>query len=229
MRIESFENKKNAAIAAAVLINSELEQRSEKPTLLLLSGGSALAVLEQIDQALLGPHVTITLADDRYSDHDEDSNYKGIAATGFFDDARANGANVISTEPRADELRESYAARFSQELEAHRLSYTIAICGVGEGTHTAGIFPLEAAEFEAVYGSGKMVGHLTQTTKAPPERISITPGFIEGRVSTCIIFSVGKGKREYLLNMLQDGSIHEAPARLFMSHPNATLFTDQVL
>jgi len=69
---------------AADHLNQALTEYRTQSVLLMLSGGSALTILEQVNVSLLGPHVTITTLDERFSIDSTVNNFAQIAATNFL-------------------------------------------------------------------------------------------------------------------------------------------------
>lgn len=223
--IESCESKEQAAKKAAEAINAELMKN--EPLLLMLSGGSALDVLTHINTDLLNENVTITLVDERFTTSQDHSNFYAFSQTSFYKAAQKAKAHIMSTEVLENESRATYTERLTAALNAHEHTRTMALFGVGEGTHTAGIFPFPKEEFGRIYGD-RMVADLDQDKKAPRERVSITPTFIKERINMSIVYAVGEGKADLLRNMINRGPIEDAPARALQGM-SATIFTDQKL
>lgn len=186
--------------------------------LLLLSGGSALAPLRLLPEP---PSATIAALDDRVSDDPAVSNYLQLVEAGM--------RPGFDSRPRPGEPREAVAARFDAFLrgwrQAHPEGRVVITQGIGPDGHTAGIFPLAAASFSALYDGAWAVSH---AHGAPyPERVTVTPGFLVDQVDASLLYVGGENKREALARALDPTSRpHEVPAAVIQRMRDVRLVTD---
>jgi len=197
----------NPAVTAADQLNEVLASHTAQPVLLMLSGGSALKILEHVDVTLLGPHVTITTLDERFSTEPTINNFAQIAATDFYKKAVAQGVQAISTIVENDETLSEAGKRFDAALHHWRASYRdgviIATMGVGSDGHTAGIFPhqphfdFETTDWVVSYEMPSEVNLHTM-------RITITPSFLKTQASHAVCLITGEEKRNVLQSIRSD-------------------------
>lgn len=218
------------AITAANYLNQCLNENTSRPVLLMLSGGSALTILEHIDISLLSPRVTITTLDERFSTDSAVNNFAQIKATNFFPHAIAQGIETISTIVKDSETLEEAGERFTTALHhwknTHLDSVVIATMGVGSDGHTAGIFPhqpnfdYETADWVVSYEIPPEVNPYTK-------RITVTPAFLKTQITQVIGLITGAEKRE-VLNKLQDSdcSCNKVPACLMRDMQSVVIVTD---
>lgn len=218
------------AVTAADQLNELLALSTAQPVLLMLSGGSALTILERVDVALLGPHVTITTLDERFSTDSTVNNFAQIAATTFYRKAIERGVQTISTEVGADETLTEAGVRFDTALhhwrESHEAGVVIATLGVGTDGHTAGIFPhqpslgLEAADWVVSYEVSPEVNLHTR-------RITTTPTFLKTQVTQAICLITGEEKRDVLQSLQRtDCAFADIPACVMKDMQSVTVITN---
>ena len=217
-----------AAVAGDTL-TTRIHARGNNPTLLLLAGGSALAVLDHIDPQILGPHLTIMMMDDRFSIEPAVSNYLQFAMSSFGIQATQAGVTIVNGLPRStNDPLETYAARLNTTLTELITEgvYTIALFGIGTDGHTAGIFPMNESDFAATYEvSDSMIVPIFDAPNEYRERISITPTFIRNHINESYVYAVGSEKQAVISRTNGHAPIHELPARIH-ADTNAILFTD---
>lgn len=212
---------------------------SVTPTLLLLSGGSSLALLEGQEASVVGNNVTIAPLDERYSTNPSENNMAQIAATSFYEKAIGNGAHVIDTRVKEGESREELAKRFNDALvewiKSHPNGKIIATTGIGPDGHVSGVmpYPEDAEGFTTRFDDGDnahlVVGYDAGDKNQYPERVTTTMNLIR-KIDTAIAYVAGSGKKEAVRRVLSDeGSIAETPARILKEiSGKVLLFTDQV-
>jgi len=218
------------AITAANYLNQSLNENTARSVLLMLSGGSALTILEHIDISLLSPRITITTLDERFSTDPAVNNFAQIKATDFFPQAIAQGIETISTTVEDNETLEEAGERFTTALHhwknTHPDGVVIATMGVGIDGHTAGIFPhqsnfdYETADWVVSYEIAPEVNPYTQ-------RITVTPTFLKTQITQVIGLITGEEKRE-VLDQLQDSdcSFTEVPACVIRDMQSVAIVTD---
>lgn len=221
---------------AAARLNTVLRHAQRKDTLLLLSGGSALALVEHIDMSLLGPHSTISVVDERWTYEAKDSNFTQLTALPFWHKATEAGVASIDPRPHEPENVQDTAKRFDLALKqwhvTHREGTVIATLGIGEDGHVAGVLPLphNRDSFDALFF------HPTTCVRGytvPPEvnphtaRMTVTLGYLERHVDHTIVYAIGANKREALIALqCENGDIAQTPARVVHTMRNAHLFTN---
>jgi 6-phosphogluconolactonase/glucosamine-6-phosphate isomerase/deaminase len=143
------------SLEAGQYIQEKLASHKDEYILLLVAGGSALAVLEAIDGTKLTSKVTIATTDDRFTHEAKGNNFAQLQQTNFYKDAREVGVQCISSKPQMSDTHESFTKRitlaFEDYFKIHSNSYTIGLFGIGEDGHTASIFPTSESEFISKY------------------------------------------------------------------------------
>jgi 6-phosphogluconolactonase/glucosamine-6-phosphate isomerase/deaminase len=219
------------AKVAGEKITALLQRYSDVPVLLLVSGGSALAVLEQIAPVVLTPKLTISVVDERF-DHDPlVNNFAQLSKLAFFAKAATAGASSISTAVTEGESLDSVTTRYETALSNWRAEnptgVVLAILGMGTDGHTAGIMPGYASLFAST--TAAVVGYeVIPEVSLYTKRITVTPRFLEQAVAAAVAYVVGSEKRPLLERILeQTADQNTYPAILWHKMPNLTLVTDQ--
>jgi 6-phosphogluconolactonase/glucosamine-6-phosphate isomerase/deaminase len=221
------------AMIAGTELGRLLETYEQQPILLLLSGGSALSILDYVDTKNVGPNLTITTLDERFSIDPTVNNFAQIQATDFFFRAQAQGAMSIATTILADDSLVTTGARFTNELHTWRNTHPkgiiIATMGVGPDGHTAGIFPHQP-EFDFTTSNWVQAYTLTPDTNPYTKRITVTPTFLTSQVTHAIGYITGEKKRP-LLEQLRNSqcSPQDTPACIMQAMPAVTIVTDIVV
>ncbi len=217
---------------AAETLGVALELHKDRPVLLLLSGGSALAVPERLPASVFGVNLTIAMLDERWTTNPEVNNFAQLMALGFFERRRSAGATFFDSRPQAGESAAHLAARFETSLhnwyEAHPGGVTIATLGMGTDGHTAGIFPGYVAALDA---AGKWVEAYTLAPGMNPylERVTVTPQFLTTKIDLAVGLVVGEAKHSVLQAVMSgDGSPEIYPANLWHQVRHVTLVSDYV-
>lgn len=175
----------------------------DKNTLLLLSGGTTPDRFYQLlaETKKFKPGA-VALVDERFgSPFHEQSNEKMIRDTGFFKAMENKKVPVERILKDSVNERERtamlYEARLRQLFSIYRKR--VAIMGIGEGGHIAGIAP-NSSDFEnPIFGEeykGRLVGNFDDRGKFG-ERITLTPGAL-AEIDTFIILAFGLSKAEAL-------------------------------
>ena len=86
-----------------------LHEGGTLPILFLISGGSSLSVLHEIDTAILSPRVTISMLDERYSREMHESNF--YAQLAGSSSARENSSAAGSRFRRTHRRRDAFSRR----------------------------------------------------------------------------------------------------------------------
>ncbi|MHB0865453.1 MAG: 6-phosphogluconolactonase [Minisyncoccota bacterium] len=222
--------------AAAQMLNASFAERQGKEFLFLSSGGSSLSLLEYLDPRHFGPHSTIGVLDERYSEDPAVSTMVQLEQTAFYRMVREAGAHFIDTKVQPGESIASLANRFEEALQAwieQTEGVIIASVGVGPDAHTSGIMPYpedpryfntlfnDAAHWVAAYDAHDKNPHRLRVTTTLP--------FLR-RIDSAIIFIIGENKRPALEQLLSDaGTLPESPCRIWREVAGAEVYTDQKL
>ncbi|MFM2381681.1 MAG: Glucosamine-6-phosphate isomerase/6-phosphogluconolactonase [Candidatus Parcubacteria bacterium] len=217
---------------AGECVSQILLTHNEQPILFLLSGGSALSVLECIQPQALGANLTVVMMDERFTDDTQGNNFLQLQNTSFFTTAKAAGVEIIESTKNEGERHEQFAERISTAvdtyLRVHTDAFVVGLFGIGEDGHTASIFPTTEQDFIVAYSSDNSYIAITRPQEKYPFRISITPTFIEEKISEVVLYAVGSKKCDNILSYMHTKNFgaHEIPALIPARHPESTLFTD---
>jgi 6-phosphogluconolactonase/glucosamine-6-phosphate isomerase/deaminase len=220
----------NTAVTAADQLNEILAASASRPVLLMLSGGSALTILEHIDVALLGLHVTITTLDERFSNDPEVNNFIQITATDFYKKAVQQGAQSIPTAIKDTETLSEAGRRFCTALhhwrDSNRDGTVVATMGVGSDGHTAGILPRQLSLDPAT--TDWVVAYEVPSEVNPHTmRITITPSFLKTQVTKAVCLITGEEKRGVLQNIQSANCVFaDMPACVMRDMTSVTVITN---
>lgn len=210
-----------------------LKAWDENPVLLLCSGGSALALLNDISQEAVGPDVTLGLLDERFDHNFEHTNASALRTTAFFARAMRASVHVLDIDIRDDDTLVSYTARFEGELRGWRARYPqgriIITQGVGADGHTAGImpFPEDPARFQKLFEDPDhwVVGYDAGEKNRFPLRVTVTLPFLRHEVDGAVVYAVGEEKKEAIERVQAlEGTLAETPARIIHEMRRARIF-----
>ena len=217
---------------AAAKLNSQLVNND---ILLLLSGGSALKLLDLIDQSLIGNKTTITVLDERYSTNVDENNFSILSSTPFYESTKERGASFIDTRLKEKETIDELAARFEHVLRnwktAHPNGLMIATQGIGPDGHTAGIlpFPENPSYFAETFETTDrwVFGYDAENKNQFPLRVTTTIPFLK-LLDHSIVYVVGDDKKEVIQKaILADAKLNEVPSSVIQQMKDVQLFTDQ--
>ncbi len=140
-------------------------KKSRSPILLMLSGGSALTVLEHLNYEALNKRLfdqttTICVLDERFDKTEEGNNWLQIKKTKFYQTAKKQDAIFIETVPLQkkdlqDNIVEETFAEFTERFEKSIENWMknnpkgkiVATIGIGkEDKHIAGMIPGKSEE-----------------------------------------------------------------------------------
>lgn len=215
---------------AAESLGVALELHKRRPVLLLLSGGSALAIPDRLPASVFGADLTIAMLDERWSSDVTINNYAQLMAFGFYDRRKTAGATFFDSRPQAGESSADLATRFETFLQAwytaHRDGVTIATLGMGADGHTAGIFPSQVSEFRAG-GAWVEARTLAPEVNQYPERVTVTSQFLTTKVDRAVALVYGRAKHLVLKAVVgKEVSPEVYPAVLWHQMPHVTLVSD---
>ena len=235
MELRTFTSEATAAAAAAERLSTAFTARAGAPILFLSAGGSALALLEYVDDSILASHVTIGVSDERFSIEEEVNNFAQLAATNFYQRAQRRGVLWIDTRLKTGETQAALAERFDSALKTWRAQHShgavLITQGIGVDGHTAGImpFPEHPARFAELFENPQRwaVDYDASAQKnAYPLRVTATLVFLRGQVAQSIAYAVGEEKRNALRAVVaKEGALAHTPARVLREMQHAVLFT----
>lgn len=209
----------------------------------LLSGGSALAVMENIN--LHKSHQLYTeqnstqsecrtifmMGDERWSRESEVNNSLQLQAqlSNHF-----VSKSLIETIPHKNESLVDFATRiekiFQEKISTLQQIKIFMILGIGTDGHTAGIFPLPEQSFKQIYKTDAIYVPVHIKGLTIDSRASFTPNWICNHVDTIFAYAVGDTKRTILNALLTETkTLHERPAEIIKMHKDAHIFTDQLI
>jgi 6-phosphogluconolactonase/glucosamine-6-phosphate isomerase/deaminase len=222
-----------AAQMAGESLGKILVSLKEAPVLLMLSGGSALKILDFVDEEALGGNLTITVLDERFSGDPLVNNFSQLQGTNLYIKALEKEANFIGTLPRKDDTAEILAARLESALRNWRRENPegkiVATLGMGPDGHTAGImpFPEEPEMFKKLFDNKKWVASYDAGNKNPFRlRLTATLPFLR-TIDQAVGFIVGEEKKPAFNRLLlKRGNLTQLPALVFWDIKNLQIFTD---
>jgi len=216
-----------------------------KPVFLLLSGGSAVALYQEVF-ALLVLHkpdltdLTVSLFDERLGPtHHPDSTEFQLEKAGILSQLASAGATWIpylttSTliSSTAAEIVTQVGQRFSQELESG--SQLLIFAGLGDDGHTAGLLPTtNQVIIDIVFAaSTPVVNYELASDSHNPHRhrLTATPHLIR-QADQIFVYAVGEKKKTALSRFLANNEpLNQCPALALLESKNqVVLLTDQSL
>ncbi|HEY4479805.1 MAG TPA: 6-phosphogluconolactonase [Candidatus Paceibacterota bacterium] len=226
--------EKKAAQAVSIL----LHKYKTKPILLMVSGGSALKILNHTIADTFGSKITVTVLDERFSSDPAVNNFLQIAISEFYEQAKKNNVNFLITVPLPNEHIQDIADRWQFDIRLwlanHPGGKVVALMGMGEDGHTAGIMPYPENEWifnELFEDENKwVVAYDALSKNQHPQRITTTTHFLKHVIDEAILFVTGEQKKEMLRRALApDGKVHEYPVRIIHEMKQVTVFTDIIL
>lgn len=207
-----------------------------KKVLFLISGGSAtqagLKVLEQLEiiDGIDFANLAISLVDERWEQDNlhADSNWLPLAESELVLRLSDKGAELVPVLHGGTMASET--ARFNEYLLAYAEQEVVALFGMGEDGHTAGIFPASVADFATNYGEESLAVSHEVSPKATRTRITISPKMIN-LIKHKYLFAAGEGKREMLKRLIAQADSSITPADI-AAQPSlllrkAEIYTDQ--
>lgn len=233
MHISKYTHKENLTHAITNVLGEVLKKYRDTDVLLLCSGGSALALLENVPDGIDWTRMTVGLVDERWKAQRDNRNNEALAQTTFVTYTLAHGAKIITISH--DVVTKEIAAQDYEELlrawhDTYPNGRVCAIFGIGSDGHTAGMmpFPENAEKFETFFNSTQWVAGYDATGKNPfVNRVTITCEYLREHVDSAIVYAVGRGKEGALKKIIaDDGSRAQTPARIFREMKDVHIFTD---
>ncbi len=197
------------------------------------TGGSALEVVDRLAVLDRMDRITVSMMDERFDPTGECGNFSRLSRTVWFGRAMAVGMQAIPTETLEGDTPESLAERFEQAiaswLSAHPQGKIVALFGMGDDGHTAGIFPDDdSARFEDRFEESSLVlAYHVENAACSKDRITVTFTLMR-KIDHGFAYVCGEGKRPALERLR--GDIHELtnrlPAALWKELRDMTVMTD---
>jgi len=215
-------------------LNEILVQHSSMPVLLLLSGGSALQLVESIDSMYLSENTVITVLDERIGS-DDNSNFYQLMQTPFYREANERGSRFFDVRAKEGETEKDVAARlqkmFAMLLKMMPTCAIIATMGIGPDGHTAGVMPYPEEEeyFTQTFDEEKqwIIGYDAGEKNQFAQRVTVSLSFLRDHVDYAIAYACGQDKKESLHAVLKkEGDLATTPARVLQEMRSVDLFTD---
>ncbi len=180
-------------------------------TLLLLSGGSSLAVAKAALSKLKPEQkrfITIAQIDERYGEPGHpDSNWNGIKDAANSFNEYAGAANVLQGSESIEEDAANYNARLRELLVENVLK--VGLFGVGADGLVAGMAPSAPAKFFK-YTDGRLVVNFVGSDFP---RITTTSALMKV-LDEAIVFACGESKEDAITKLEKDLPAHQHPAQL---------------
>ncbi len=200
--------------------------------LLLLSGGSATNLYTILAQwpLKLPQRILVGQVDERYGiePNHANANWPGIVQTGITTALRPQEAKPILTGKTLEETVAEYEAWLKVSFD-DKAVYKLAVLGMGEDGHIAGILPnadsqafarnFEASEALVVgYESGDQYGL----------RVTLTPGALL-KLDEALVIATSPTKQSILSELDQSPPppLHHLPATILRDLPNACIITGE--
>jgi 6-phosphogluconolactonase/glucosamine-6-phosphate isomerase/deaminase len=234
-KIKFFVHKTNIDKKVANAISKYIKKNTDKPILLLVSGGSVLKILDYIDFPVVGKNINISLVDDRFSRNPNISNFLQLKHTEFYRKAKACKIKFISSLPKEGESLMAVSDRWEKELRQWESTYSskrvvIAIMGVGLDGHTAGIMPSikDKDKFSSLFENKEkwIVGYDAGSKNKYPLRITTSISFLRDIVDYAFVYVSGENKKNILKTIMKSDRLAKYPAVIFNSIKSVKLYTD---
>lgn len=198
-------------------------------TLLLLSGGSAVRLYKPLrlfisNSDLNFEFLTIAQVDERFQPGNRDEvNAYAIEKTGLWEACKKKNIPyyLVSQTGSLQESSKKYNQTISKLFKSH--PYKIAVFGIGEDGHTAGLLPGYKKEWNR---NVFVVGY--ENKGKFHQRITVTPKALI-HLDIALVVAQGEGKRNSLVNVLKPEhsvSTDVYPAMIFHEIPKVEVFTD---
>jgi 6-phosphogluconolactonase/glucosamine-6-phosphate isomerase/deaminase len=219
---------------ACLHLTEMIKNHGEVPLLLLLSGGSALKILEGVsEEVFAGNNLTVGMVDDRFTRDVRASNFMQVRATRFYLHGLRRGAVFIDSSVGEFETLETFAKRYETELKkwkkANPTGIIRIVLGMGVDGHTAGILPHpeDPKKLDILFnGPGIVVGYDAGIKNEHRFRMTSTFTLLKQSEQT-LVYVTEEEKRGALEKIqAEKGSLAETPARIIKDLKNVTLFTD---
>jgi 6-phosphogluconolactonase/glucosamine-6-phosphate isomerase/deaminase len=230
--VNSEANEVAASAAAGEHLNAFLGENKKRPILLMISGGSAINLLNYVGQTNLGENLTVSVLDERFSDSPDVNNFLQLQKSEFYKDAFEAGASFFGTLPRKDETMEHLATRWENNLvnwkTANPDGLIAATFGMGVDGHTAGIFGYDDEKmFTGMFNvKDWVVAYDAGPDKKFHIRLTTTLTFIK-QIDFGFAYVCGAEKKDMLEAIIAGhGNLNQFPALVWHDVGKMKIFTD---
>lgn len=228
------------SVTGEFLTKTLVDFRLKGPVLFLISGGSALGVLDFIDASAYCTGVTVSMGDERVTRDKKYNNFLQFKNTEAYIRMKVAHAEVIETIPEPSESLLEFAERynrkiaewFDRNLGEKKRGHVLALLGIGEDGHTSGIMTdlPKSVRNRLTAAEHYVVGYQTDHGGAYPRRATTSMWFLRSRIDAAVIYAWGESKSGAMQKVLAPkGSLRETPARIFgeVEYP-VILFTSSI-
>jgi len=235
--LDISKDKVVAARKAAEHLEGLMTKEKTESVILLLSGGSALSILDNLNGLGSIKSLTISVLDERYGSDIANNNFHQLEER-LAEKVSALASKALFLNPGFTSIEnlEVLASKFNQKLKDWRSQNPkgkiIITQGLGGDMHTAGIFPDEQSVFEERFGDNAnwfTSYNLPDSSKnSHRKRGTVTPSFLRDQVDHSILFAVGENKSQALKAVLEnDKEIHKSPGRIIHQMRDVVIFSDK--
>ena len=232
MQIYKQNDAQSAAAECGEYLNAFLIENKKQPILLMLSGGSALTILDYLGDHALGENITVSVLDERFSTDTNINNFAQLQKTEFYTAALNAEVSFFGTLPRPNETATEMATRFENNLKTwtdqNSAGIIMATLGMGADGHTAGIFPNpDEQKFNKLFNNGAwVVPYNVGNQSEHRERVTTTLNFLRN-IDTGFAYVSGEDKKEKLLQLENhEGQINNLSALAWYDIKDVKVFTD---
>lgn len=210
-------------------LQNVLDQYRTQPILLMLSGGSAFSILEYVEEAVLGPHITLSVLDERYTEDVTVNNFLQLKQTQFFVRCITRGVHSIETEVLQGETAEALSERWERALRIWKKhnpnGVIIATMGIGKDGHTAGIFA-DMYDVDFYVTAWVVSYHISPEVSVYQDRVTVTYTFLKTCVDEAIVYAE-KEEKEALIERVgrEDCDNAQYPMCIFHKMKKVRLYT----
>ncbi len=218
---ETFDTCKDAARAAAKYVAQNLQENSGGDNLLLVSGGSSVDVAYWASSSLdvnTTNSVTLAQVDERYGPvgHD-DSNWKALLDKGLQPQMFRNAIELLQLGTTPSDVSVSYNRALSERLD--NVGYRIAILGIGDDGHIAGMKPLPLSDFDKFIGGDLVVDYKAEDYT----RITVTARTLL-QMDLIVLYACGDNKKQALDKIYDLQPLNEYPAQMLKQCKKVKVF-----
>lgn len=219
------------AVAAGRYLTERLRVYRDRPVLLLVSGGSALALLEHVSTAALDDAVTVGTLDERFTTASDHNNFQLLSRTDFYQRALAAGVTFIPSVVTDTDVLPEFAASIEAAWRAWRADHPTGVVlitlGIGSDGHVAGLMSDQRYP-PATTAANWVAGYRVSPTIDPfTERVTATYTFLQEEVDEVVGYAVGKEKQPYLQHLEQPREeFASMPVSVVRHMPQVAFFTD---
>jgi len=238
INLHKHESADVTRIACGQHLSQLLSAYADQEVFLLVSGGSALGVLGDINVAQLSSSVHVCVVDERFGVAKDDQNYYQLSQTDFARGFIAQGGMVCDTSLHDLNSLATAEARFGAHLQSIASQSrdgvrVITILGIGPDGHTAGIMPYpdDVETFHSLFYDKKRlaVGYDVGEKSPFSERVTASASFLRQHVSHTIVYATGAEKADVLESVLATGDDpHVYPGRIIHDMSDVHMYTDCV-